>query len=99
MNCPVCQKELTEAIEKPHLSEEEEHLISNLPYVIAFPLKRALTEKHPFPKMKECAEIDLLQPLKGLSAEAVDEAFKDFKVSTEFKNAVIEKATISMTVS
>jgi hypothetical protein len=49
--------------------------------------------------MKECAEIELLQPLKGLSAEAVDEAFKDFKVSTDFKNAVVEKATISMTES
>lgn len=44
--------------------------------------------------MKECAEIDLLQPLKGLSSEAVDEAFKDFKVSTDFKNSVIEKAQI-----
>ncbi|MCE2771569.1 MAG: hypothetical protein LW711_16390, partial [Saprospiraceae bacterium] len=52
-----------------------------------------------FPKMKECADIELLQPLKGLSAEAVDEAFKDFKVSTDFKNAVVEKATISMTES
>ncbi|MEY4142074.1 MAG: hypothetical protein RL110_1446 [Bacteroidota bacterium] len=30
--------------------------------------------------MKECAEIDLLQPLKGLSSEAVDEAFKRFSV-------------------
>jgi len=49
--------------------------------------------------MKECAQIELLQPLKGLSSEAVDEAFKEFKVSREFKNAVVEKATISMTES
>jgi hypothetical protein len=45
--------------------------------------------------MKECAEIELLQPLKGLSAEAVDEAFKDFKVSTDFKNAVVERSKIT----
>jgi hypothetical protein len=29
-----------------------------------------------------------------LSPEAVDEAFKDFSVSEEFKTAVIEKAAI-----
>jgi len=45
--------------------------------------------------MKECAEIELLQPLKGLSSEAVDEAFKDFKVSREFKEMVIQKSEIN----
>ena len=44
--------------------------------------------------MKECAEIELLQPLKGLSSEAVDEAFKDFEVSMEFKEMVIQKSEI-----
>ena len=48
-----------------------------------------------FPKMKECAQIDLVQPLKGLSPEAVDEAFKDIKVSDEFIKTVIERAEIS----
>jgi len=47
-----------------------------------------------FPKMKELAESSILQPLSGLSPEAVDEAFKDFSVSEEFKTAVIEKAEI-----
>ena len=47
-----------------------------------------------FPKMKECTEIPMLQPLQGLSPEAVDEALKDFKVSPEFKEAVVEKAAI-----
>jgi hypothetical protein len=45
--------------------------------------------------MKELAEMPLLQPLTGLSPEAVDEAFKDFTVSKEFKEAVIHKAEIS----
>jgi hypothetical protein len=48
-----------------------------------------------FPKMKELAEVSILQPLQGLSPEAVDEAFKSFAVSDEFKDAVIEKAVIS----
>jgi hypothetical protein len=47
-----------------------------------------------FPKMKELAALPILQPLSGLSPEAVDEAFKDFSVSKEFKTAVIEKAAI-----
>jgi hypothetical protein len=44
--------------------------------------------------MKEMAEISILQPLTGLSPDAVDEAFKHFKVSGEFKEAVLKKAEI-----
>ena len=47
-----------------------------------------------FPKMKELADAPILQPLTGLSPAAVDEAFKQFSVSKEFKEAVIEKAVI-----
>jgi hypothetical protein len=47
-----------------------------------------------FPKMNELAKIPILQPLTGLSSEAVDEAFKDFSVSEEFKQAVISKSEI-----
>jgi hypothetical protein len=44
--------------------------------------------------IQACFEIPILQPLTGLSPEAVDEAFKDFVVSKEFKEMVIEKAEI-----
>jgi hypothetical protein len=44
--------------------------------------------------MKELATIQILQPLTGLASEAVDEAFKDFNVSEEFKKAVISKSEI-----
>ena len=47
-----------------------------------------------FPKMKELVEVPILQPLTGLSPDAVDEAFNDFVVSKEFKEMVIEKAEI-----
>ena len=44
--------------------------------------------------MKELVEIPLLQPLTGLSPEAVDEVFSDFKVSEEFKQGVIKNSAI-----
>ena len=47
-----------------------------------------------FPKMNELAVAPILQPLTGLSPAAVDDAFKQFSVSKEFKEAVIEKAVI-----
>ena len=80
--------------------EEDWRSASNIRWIFTYRCEDDGKESfYQFPKMKECAEIELLQPLKGLSAEAVDEAFKDFKVSTDFKNAVVEKATISMTES
>jgi hypothetical protein len=45
--------------------------------------------------MKELAQIEVLQLLTGLQPDAVEEAFKDFSVSTEFKEAVVEKAGIN----
>jgi len=47
-----------------------------------------------FPKMNELEKISILQPLTGLSSESVDDAFKDFSVSEEFKQAVISKSEI-----
>jgi hypothetical protein len=80
--------------------EEDWRSASNIRWIFTYRCEDDGKESfYQFPKMKECADIELLQPLKGLSAEAVDEAFKDFKVSTDFKNAVVEKATISMTES
>ena len=46
MNCPVCQQSLVELKETPLISEEDEQLIASLPYVIAYPLKQTLLEKH-----------------------------------------------------
>jgi hypothetical protein len=45
--------------------------------------------------MKELTEAPILQPLTGLSPAAVDEALKQFSVSNEFKEAVIEKSLIN----
>ena len=47
-----------------------------------------------FPKMKECYSSEMLQPLNGLLPESVDEAFKQFNISEEFKEGVILKSMI-----
>ena len=68
---------------------------SNIRWVFTYRCSEDGSEPfYQFPKMKELAESSILQPLSGLSLEAVDEAFKDFSVSEEFKTAVIEKAEI-----
>lgn len=93
MNCPVCQQELTEAIEKPLLSQEEEHLISNLPYVIAYPLKRALTEKHAWTKINLLKDT-FLNYLKYLGLITASEFFnsdlKDKKMVALFHATLAE---------
>jgi hypothetical protein len=76
--------------------EEDWRSASNIRWIFTYRCEDDGKESfYQFPKMKECAQIELLQPLKGLSAEAVDEAFKEFKVSREFKEMVIQKSEIN----
>ncbi|MFN4878835.1 MAG: tetratricopeptide repeat protein [Flavobacteriia bacterium] len=93
MNCPVCQQALIEFIEKPLLSEEDELLISNLPYVIAYPLKRTLLEKHPWTKINLLKDT-FLNFLKYLGLIAASEFFnsslKDKKMVALFQQALAE---------
>jgi tetratricopeptide (TPR) repeat protein len=51
INCPVCQQALVAETTEVKVSEKEMELITALPYVIAYPLKRALEEKHPWTKV------------------------------------------------
>ncbi|MEN9303509.1 MAG: hypothetical protein RL264_1938 [Bacteroidota bacterium] len=51
MNCPVCLQSLKEVSENAEISDLDENLISGLPYVIAYPLKRTLLEKHAWTKI------------------------------------------------
>ena len=76
--------------------EEDWRSASNIRWIFTYRCEDDGKESfYQFPKMKECAQIEMLQPLQGLSPEAVDEAFKDFKVSDDFKKTVVEKAEIS----
>jgi hypothetical protein len=68
---------------------------SNIRWIFTYRCDEDGTESfYQFPKMKECYVDEQLQPLKGLMPLAVDEAFKDFAVSEEFKEAVIQKSMI-----
>jgi len=75
--------------------EEDWRSPSNIRWIFTYRCDDDGSESfYQFPKMKELASIPILQPLTGLSPAAVDEAFKQFSVSKEFKEAVIEKAMI-----
>lgn len=75
--------------------EEDWRSPSNIRWIFTYRCDDDGSESfYQFPKMKEQASIPILQPLTGLSPAAVDEAFKQFSVSKEFKEAVIEKSRI-----
>jgi hypothetical protein len=75
--------------------EEDWRSASNIRWIFTYRCDDNGNESfYQFPKMKECVKIDILQPLQGLSTAAVEEAYKDFMVSDEFKKAVMEKAEI-----
>ena len=75
--------------------EEDWRSPSNIRWIFTYRCNDDGTESFfQFPKMKELVEIPLLQPLTGLSPEAVDEVFSDFKVSEEFKQGVIKNSEI-----
>jgi hypothetical protein len=76
--------------------EEDWRSTSNIRWVFTYRCEEDGTESFfQFPKMKELAEVPMLQPLTGLSPEAVDEVFVDFKVSEEFKQGVIKNSEIN----
>ena len=76
--------------------EEDWRSSSNIRWIFTYRCEDDGKESfYQFPKMRECAQIDILQPLQGLSTDAVEEAYKDFKVSEEFKLEVVEKAAIA----
>jgi hypothetical protein len=75
--------------------EEDWRSALNIRWIFTYRCEEDGTESFfRFPTMTEQAEIKMLQPMNGLEAEAVEEAFKGFPVSKEFTEAVVEKATI-----
>ena len=51
MNCPVCLVPLELQMQEAILTPEDQSLLESLPYVIAYPLKRTLEEKHAWTKI------------------------------------------------
>ncbi len=90
MECPFCDVPLVEVIS---ISEADLSLIRNLPYVIAYPLKRALLEKHPLTRINLFRDT-FLNYLKYLALITASEFFnspiKDKKMVALFNRTLTE---------
>ncbi len=90
MPCPVCQTMLSA---KASVNEDELALLQNLPYVIAYPLKRTLEEKHAWTKINLFKDtfLNYLKYLGLLSAsEFFNSPFKDKRMVALFHNTLAE---------
>ena len=75
--------------------ETEWRSASNIRWVFTYRCAEDGAENfYKFPRMKQIAPIEEIQPLKGLSPDAAREAFSRFKVSDDFMEALIEKAEV-----
>ncbi len=93
MNCPVCQKQLSLITEFSALSEYDEQLIESLPYVIAYPLKITLLEKHAWTKVNLFKDtfLNYLKYLGLLTAsEFYNSPIKDKKMVALFHQTLAE---------
>jgi tetratricopeptide (TPR) repeat protein len=93
MNCPVCQTLLVMQEEEPAISAVDEILITSLPYVIAYPLRRTLAEKHLWTKVNLLKDtfLNYLKYLGLLSAsEFFNSNLKDKKMVSLFQQALAE---------
>ena len=90
MPCPVCQTMLSA---KASVNEDELALLQNLPYVIAYPLKKTLEEKHAWTKINLFKDtfLNYLKYLGLLSAsEFFNSPFKDKRMVALFHNTLAE---------
>jgi len=90
MECPFCDIPLEEVL---NFSDEETNLISNLPYVIAYPLRRAIAETHAWTRINLLKDtfLNYLKYLGLLSAsEFFNSPFRDRNMVTLFQRTLAE---------
>ena len=90
MDCPFCDEPLVEVFS---FSEEELSLFANLPYVIAYPLRRAVTEQHPGDKVNLLKDtfLNYLKYMGLLTAsEFFHSPFKDKRMVALFQSSIAE---------
>ena len=90
MDCPFCDSQLIEVIS---FNEADLKLITSLPYVIAYPLKRAIIEKHAWTKINLLKDtfLNYLKYLGLLTAtEFFNSSLKDKKMVALFQQALAE---------
>ena len=90
MECPFCDAPLVEVLS---FNETDLKLINALPYVIAYPLKRAIAEKHAWTKINLLKDT-FLNYLKYLglitASEFFNSSLKDKKMVALFQQALAE---------
>lgn len=74
MNCPVCQAPLVKLKTQSNISEEDQQLISKLPYLVAFPLKETLNQSD-YEKRLHRLGYTFLNYLKFLALVSASEFF------------------------
>ena len=92
MECPFCDVPLVEEVT---FSEEDLSLINSLPYVIAYPLKRTLSENHPWTRLNLFKDtfLNYLKYLGLLSAsEFFSSSIKDKGMVALFHQNLTETA-------
>jgi tetratricopeptide (TPR) repeat protein len=90
MECPFCDFPLEEIT---NFSEDETNLIGNLPYVIAYPLRRAISETHAWTRINLLKDtfLNYLKYLGLLSAsEFFNSPFRDRNMVALFQHALSE---------
>lgn len=95
INCPVCQNPLVANNDSTELTKEDIALINSLPYVIAYPLKQTLLEKHPWTKINLLKDtfLNYLKYIALLSAsEFFNSEIKDKGMVALFHKNLMETA-------
>jgi tetratricopeptide (TPR) repeat protein len=96
MDCPVCKTPLrVQEEEELVLSEVDDNLIKSLPYLIAYPLKQTLIEKHPWTKINLLKDtfLNYLKYLALISAsEFFNSSLKDKNMVALFHQNLAETA-------
>jgi tetratricopeptide (TPR) repeat protein len=93
MLCPICQESLCLKSENTALKIDVDSLLANLPYVIAYPLQKTLSEKHAWTKINLLKDT-FLNYLKYIGLLAASEFFtspyKDKRMVSLFYDTLAE---------
>lgn len=95
MSCPVCQNLLVANTDSTELTNEDIALLNSLPYVIAYPLKQTLLEKHAWTKINLLKDtfLNYLKYIALLSAsEFFNSEIKDKGMVALFHKNLMETA-------
>ncbi len=93
-NCILCNQPLVPVKEEPVITSEDQELLNSLPYVIAYPLKKTITEEHALTRISNLKDT-FYNYLKYLVLLAASEFFsspsKDKRIAALFQQKLLLK--------